>query len=159
MTISIEPVLQFGDFTSPLRNIRARLDEYSLVLDLVPSRTLPDSVKVDPGLSDALKLIIGGGHEIVEADSFLRLEFEQIWGWMTHEELSENVAIPLPVEEWPQLPNRRGAFPFVKVIGSPWLAQVPDHQSENMFHFRIWSMTTYMDIISGDPEGRWLPNT
>ena len=95
MTISIEPVLQFGDFTSPLRNIRARLDEYSLVLDLVPSRTLPDSVKVDPGLSDALKLIIGGGHEIVEADSFLRLEFEQIWGWMTHEELSENVAIPL----------------------------------------------------------------
>src|SRR3990167_4454280 len=66
MTISIEPVLQFGDFTSPLRNIRARLDEYRLVLDLVPSRTLPDSVKVDPGLSDALKLIIGGGHEIVE---------------------------------------------------------------------------------------------
>ncbi|MEQ9505096.1 MAG: hypothetical protein RLO80_02420 [Hyphomonas sp.] len=158
MTISIEPILQFGDFTSPLRNIRARLDEYYLELDLIPSRTLPDPIKVDPNETDALKLILGGSREIVEGERYLRLEFQHIWGWMTHEEFSENVGITLPIEEWPQMTKCRGAFPLVKVIGSPWLAQVPDLERENMFHFRIWSMTTYMDIISYDPEGRWLPN-
>lgn len=158
MSLRIEPVTEFGEFTTSLRNIRATLDEARLILDLIPGR-LGAEWAPGPEEPDYMKKLLGGsGREIVEADRFLRLEFDQIWGWMIHEEFSENVAFDIPSDLYPRIPGEKGHYPICRIVGSPWREAVPEHQggdSEDLVHFRIVSMTTYMDVISWMPEGRW----
>jgi len=158
MSVRFEPVLQFGAFTSALRNIRLGLDENRLRLDLVPSQ-IGGVVKVSDDDPECLKAIIRSGREIVEADTFLRLEFETIWAFTVHDEFAETGAFTYSRGDWPRLADGRTFFPFVKVLESPWLAEVPDYQlpTESTFHhFRIVSMTTYLDVIAPLPSGRWM---
>jgi hypothetical protein len=158
MSVRFEPVLQFGTFSTALRNIRLILDEYRLRLDLIPSQ-LGEVVELSDDDPEYLKAIMGAGREIVEADTFLRLEFETIWAFAVHDEFAETGAFTYPCTDWPKLADGRALFPFVKVLESPWLAEVPDHQlpAEGAFHhFRIVSMTTYLDVIAPLPSGRWV---
>lgn len=157
MSVRFEPVLQFGAFPSALRNIRLSLDEYQLRLDLIPSK-LGGIVQLSEDDPDYLKAIMGKGRKIVEAESFLRLEFETIWAFMVHDEFAETGAFKFSHDDWPKLADGRALFPFVKVLESPWLAEVPDYQLPTagaFHHFRIVSMTTYIDVIGPMPDGQW----
>lgn len=159
MSVRFEPVVQFGDFASPLRNIRANLDECRLTLDLIPSQ-LGEIVKPAGDDPVYLKAIVGQGREILETQGFLRLDFEFILAWVVHEEFSETGAFKFSGDGWPTLAGKQYRFPFVKVIDSPWLAEVPEDRlpTEGVFyHFRIVSMTTYMDVLAQMPHGRWMP--
>tara|TARA_R110002072_G_scaffold121521_1_gene255378 strand:+ start:739 stop:1260 length:522 start_codon:yes stop_codon:yes gene_type:complete len=160
MAVTFKPVADFGEFSQPLRNIRAYLNDDCLVLDLVPRAKEPVRFPVDEDAPEYMKVILGDApREIVESDRFLRLEFSAVWGWMVHEEFAENVAFSLPLADWPKVPGAKHGYPIVEVIGSPWRAQVPDYQrgdNPDLCHFSIRSMTTYMDVIGWRPEGRWL---
>ena len=159
MDITFRPVPDFGNFEQPLRNIRAFLNETVLVVDLVPAAAESVEREIPESTPEYMKVILGSAREIVEDDRFLRLDFGQVWGWMVHDEFAENVAFSLPDSGWPKVPGFKHGHPLVEVVGSPWRAQVPEHQcgdNPNLCHFRIISMTTYMDIIAWRPEGRWL---
>jgi hypothetical protein len=165
MSVRIDPVTEFGVFDRPLRNIRASLDEERLILDLIPQTTRLISRKSQADMGDAVLTVIYGNddvaREIVESDTCLRVCFDPIWAWVVHGEFSDSGFPEVDMSGWPRIGESKVHYPFARVTGSPWLAKVPDYElpaDGNFVHFRILSATTYMDIISTEPEGEWVEN-
>lgn len=165
MSIRIEPVTNFGVLEKPLRNIRASLDEETLILDLIPQTTRLVARSSHSDLSDTEQAIIFGNNDvaraIVESDKCLRVCFDPVWVWVVHGEFNDSGFPKVDMSSWPRIGELKAYYPFARVMNSPWLAKVPDYQlpTEGSFsHFRILSATTYMDIISNEPEGEWVGN-
>lgn len=165
MSIIIEPVTDFGAFDKPLRNIRATLDDEVVTLDLIPETTQLVSRHSQTDLTDVELRIAFGDRDVarlvVEADKCLRIRFDPVWGWIVHRDSSDADYPQISMSEWPKIGTSRYNYPFVRIVNSPWLATVPDwqHPTAGPFvHYRILSATTYMDIISNEPEGAWIEN-
>ena len=165
MSIRIEPVTDFGVLEKPLRNIRASLDQETLILDLI-LQTTRLVARSHSDLGDDVQAVVFGDNdvarEIVESDTCLRVCFDPIWAWVVHGEFSDSGFPEIDMSDWPRIGETKTAYPFARVMNSPWLAKVPDYDlpTEGGFtHFRILSATTYMDIISSEPEGEWVENT
>ena len=165
MSIRIDPVTDFGVFDKPLRNIRASLDDEVVTLDLIPETTRLISRKSQADLNEIEQMIVFGDNDvarmIVESGKCLRVRFDPVWGWTVHREFSNGSFPKVDMANWPCIGESKYYYPFGRVINSPWLETVPDYElpaEGNFVHFRILSATTYMDIISNEPEGEWVDN-
>jgi len=150
-------VTQFGSFVGPLRNIRLTVDEMSLTVDLIPSASGNEYVVSDE--TYAVESILKGTSEVTESTRFLRLEFDQIAGLTVHEEFVEHVCFSEGDTELPKIGDSKAVWPLQIVEESPWKKELPDYRGgddDDMQHFRIFSMTTYVDVLAFTPTGEWM---
>ena len=151
------PVTQYGNFISPIRNLRIGLDGLGLIVDLIPSERGPTYSSEES--DDTLGKILSNSVEIVESKNFLRLIFDQIERLVVHEEFATDIYFDDEgIIDLPMLPKGNGIWPLVLVEDSPWKNMLEDYRGgddEDMRHYRIFSMTTYIDILGFTPTASW----
>ncbi len=159
------PITRFGDL-KPLRNIRAFLDETTLVLDLIPefvSETTYVPTTDDLATPVSARLLTGSS-EVVESKTMLRLRFDQIRSSAFSNEFCDihPVSLDTPQKDWPHIQGTQFTYPLVEVLNSNWHAGLPDYQNGGanggMHHFRAISAVSIVDIVGFEPSFEWLPN-
>ncbi|MEL6857927.1 MAG: hypothetical protein AAFO74_06045 [Pseudomonadota bacterium] len=148
-------VAKFGKLDEPFRNIRVVLDGTSAVMDLIPRKILErvnqEELKDWPReVQKALK----GTKPIVEADSFLQVEFENVQGLIVQEEFIDKINLVGDRDEL-----RDGTF--ATIVNSSWRARLEDFEMGNnphLKHYRAWSDETRIDVLGVLIEGKWMQN-
>ena len=151
------PITQYGDFVSPLRNLRVELNGLGLIVDIIPSELGRSYVSHEN--SNPVEKILNNSVEIVESKRFLRLEFDQIERLVVHEEFATDIYFDDEGVDLPMLPESKGIWPLLLVENSPWKQILEDYRGgddEDMQHYRIFSMITYIDILGFTPSAIWL---
>ena len=151
------PVTDYGDFLSPVRNIRVFVDGLRLIVDIIPSEKGDSFIPKND--DDPVEKILNNSYEIVESGRFLRLDFDQIERLVVHEEFATDIYFDDEGLDYPMLPKGNGVWPLVLVEDSPWKEILEDYRGgddDDVKHYRIFSMTTYVDILGFTPSAKWL---
>ena len=159
------PITRFGDL-KPLRNIRAQLTETTLVLDLIPELVSKTAYvpTTDDLITPASARLLTGSREVVEGNTMLRLQFDQIRSSAFSDEFCDihPVSLDTPQKDWPRIEGTQFTYPLVEVLNSSWHAGLPDYQNGGanggMHHFRAISAMNIVDIVGFEPSFEWLPN-
>lgn len=154
-TESAERVREFGDLEGPFRNIRLVVDGTSAVLDLVPRKILErtrlrDLKGLPRKIQNALKDT--KPKPIVEADTFLRIEFANVQGLIVQEEFIDKITLVGDRDEL-----RDGAF--AKIVNSAWRATLEKYEmgdNPHLDHYRTWSDETRVDVLGVLVGGKWM---
>lgn len=148
-------VAEFGKLDEPFRNIRIVLDGTSAVLDLIPQKILERASQEElKDWSNEVQKALKGTKPIVEADSFLRVEFENVQGLIVQEEFIDKINLVGDRDEL-----RDGTF--ATIVNSSWRASLEDFEmgdDPHLKHYRAWSYETRIDVLGILVDGKWEHN-
>ena len=151
-----KPIREFGKLTA-FRNLRLFSDELQLTVDCVPPET-HEVLTIDEDEASILSdLIDHTTKEITESNKALRLYFAPIVALTVHEEFVEHPFI----EYQDCVAQQNDWFPLLKAKNSAWTASIAEHDlppGDTIDHFRIFSMTTYIDVLAELVSGEWVKN-
>lgn len=161
--MKIVPINDFGELTAGFRNIRARIDGETGVLDLVSQKLIPTGSVESDEKHPAMKRLEENPSLVVEGPTLLRVEFN----WLLAVAIDYDIDADLFGGLWhnwkeaPRLQGSRAVYPFVEFKESPWKAQLPEwreRDNPDVRHFRMVSAVVSFDVLGELTSGVWLNN-
>ena len=151
---------EFGECSEPIRNIIFKIDGTELVLDLIPETILDEQSNHEDEPNLKIRELLRSSKPIVEAERFLRLEFEHILAVAVDTDIDVDLFGGL-LNDWasaPRMPPKNTYYPLLEICDSPWKSQLPDHRGRddpNIYHIKAISMECSFDILGLLPVGNW----